>query len=223
MEEFVRSALPWVAGILLCAAVTVVQLHEQYKSWPFGDIRHKAAVLWMAMCMFDAAVGVLLSGLGAAISMAGSMQISLVGQTYWGPAILVPMIPLALRSPVRKVEIAGQEVSVGITEYYDRVRLSILRRIDDRQTALVRSRNYATARELMASGLSFLDFEKEAREHFLGLKVWTSAHLKEMTERLNAVSTLPTEVERFRGLVALLREQQLESIIEQELRARESN
>ena len=168
MEEFVRSALPWVAGILLCAAVTVVQLHEQYKSWPFGDIRHKAAVLWMAMCMFDAAVGVLLSGLGAAISMAGSMQISLVGQTYWGPAILVPMIPLALRSPVRKVEIAGQEVSVGITEYYDRVRLSILRRIDDRQTALVRSRNYATARELMASGLSFLDFEKEAREHFFG-------------------------------------------------------
>lgn len=223
MEEIARSALPWVAGILLCAAVTVMQLHEQYRSWPFGDVRFKAAVLWAAMCMLDIAVGVLFSAFGAAISMAGPLEISLVGQTYWGPAILVPMIPLALRSPVRKVEIAGQEVSVGITEYYDRARLSILRRIDDRQTALVRSRNYATARDLMASGLSFIDFEREAHEHFSGLKVWTPAHLKEMTERLNAVSTLPTEVERFRGLVSLLREQQLESIIEQELRARESN
>lgn len=193
--------------------VSTVELAFRNQRHPFGDLRNKALWWWIVVAATDAAVAVLVN-LGFT-GAAGLPKSNAQGNPLIAAVLVGVLGPLALRSPIRKKEVAGRETGVGITYVYDVIRLASLRALDER---LVRLRR--------------LDVDKRCATWtgagILPEEVWVAieAHVEEYQqlepgareEILSGVAvcqSFPTDAQQMESLIKLMRQNRLQSLIDE--------
>lgn len=152
-----------VAALSAAAITTCTELIFRFGRSPFADRPRKAPLWWFSVIAIDVlVVGMFCLGLLAPV---GVTLPDGKGASPWVAGFAAGvLLPLALRSPIRKAEIKGREVPVGFTYIYDAGRARLLYSLDDRMSWIlrqdvVRLRDHWLSRNVTAEGIRNLILE----------------------------------------------------------------
>lgn len=194
--------------------VTCVELSYRNQRHPFGDRRFKAALWWTVIVVIDTAAGLAI--------LFGILTVKLVGQPeinsakgIWLGIILGILGPLALRSPVKKVQIKDKEATVGITYVYDLARVSALAALDERLIRL-RRRDVTLRRERWKSnGIDVDEVIVEFGRHIDDHERMSEDRRTEIRSSLANILTVPDDDLRLNGLIKLMKTVRFNALIDE--------
>ncbi|WP_163188656.1 hypothetical protein [Cellulosimicrobium sp. SL-1] len=190
--------------------VTFFELYERSQAHAFSRSRWRGLTSAVMVALLDGLVAALVAT-GFVLPAAMAIPSGAKGLIY---GVLCGVLgPLALRSPVRKVEKGDAVESVGITYVYDRARGRLLYSYDERMAWSIRREVAALRQSLVSRGVTPHQFASEIIEH--------SAHHAGLTEELRAeIRTgverslrLRTDELRLDSLLKLARERRFVSLL----------
>lgn len=205
-----------IANVLIAAAsaafVTCVELAYRQQRHPFGDRRHKALAWWAAVVTIDGIISVaLLLGLVAtdAVAMPDDKLNSLAKA-----AVLGILGPLALRSPIRKTKIDGEDEQVGITYIYDKVRYQALYALDERLVRLRRVDVRSIRVRWIAAGVQPQTVADELLRHLEEYRHLPDDIRQQAADATTAALSFPTDEAQLEAIIKILRTYRFRSLID---------
>lgn len=204
---FPVAAFPVGCAAALCA--TSFELANKHGRHPFGDRR--ALGWWFLIGLADAAIAAL--ALAGGIASAGSGGLAALGILGW--VVIGILIPLGLRSPVRKVRVGAQLEAVGLTEYYDRFRIQCDRRLDDRITSMRRDDRLKVQAKVEANGWSADPVAALIPKHLNELRSRSATERARIEKSVTSALSFPNENERLDGLLKIMFDEGLRSLIDE--------
>jgi hypothetical protein len=204
---FPVAAFPVGCAAALCA--TSFELANKHGRHPFGDRR--AFGWWFLIGLADAVIAAL--ALAGGIASTGTDGLAALGILGW--VVIGVLIPLGLRSPVRKVRVGAQLEAVGLTEYYDRFRIKCDRRLDDRITSMRRDDRLKVQAKVEANGWSPDRVAALIPKHLKELRSRSATEQARIEKSVTSALSFPNENERLDGLLKIMFDEGLRSLIDE--------
>lgn len=206
------SWVSYVIAFVTASIATSAELSFRNQRHPFRDKRSKAVCWWCVIAIIDGLVSLaVLAGLTA------SNVVSKVpsGSPPFVLGIVVGILgPLALRSPVRKSEVKGQESPVGITYVYDIVRLYSIYALDERMTRLKRRDVSDMRRKWAALGVTAEIVAGEIQAHLKDHDQLADDVKVRVAGEVENALTIPEEDQRLDMLIKIVRKERFRSLID---------
>lgn len=203
------GVLAYAAALAAAGVVTSAVLWYKHGRNPFGD--HGVALRWwVAVVAIDGIVaGLLLTG---SFTMASLGQLG--GLSGFARALAIGILgPLAIRSPIREVNIGGKPEKVGLTKIYDRVWIFCDRRLDGQITLLRRKDRQVILEDVQRQGWAPPFLAQRIEEHVSELRSIAKPEEELIVGQVTKALTFPTDVKRLLALIKVMLDERLDSLV----------
>lgn len=203
------GVLAYVAALAAAGVVTSTVLWYKHGRNPFGD--HGVALRWWAAV-------VAIDGIVAALLLTGSFTLVSLGQLSglngFVRALAIGILgPLAVRSPIREVNIGGKPEKVGLTKIYDRIWIFCDRRLDGQVTLLRRKDRQIVLEDVQRQGWDPAGLAQRIEEHVTELRSLTNPERESIVEQVEKALTFPTDVKCLLALIKVMLDGRLDSLV----------
>jgi hypothetical protein len=121
--------------------------------------------------------------------------------------------PLAIRSPIREVDIGGKPEKVGLTKVYDRIWIYCDRRLDGQITLLRRKDREAILKDVQHQGWDPQRLAQRIEEHVGELRSLAKPEQELIIEGTMKALSLPTDVKQLLALIKVMLDERLDSLV----------